>query len=250
MSPRPAATPHPDQADWSDVILYFEEEHRQGEHVAVCGVNGSGKTLLLLELAKVRASRVAKDGRPSRVVVLVTKPRDDTVDEQLQGWPHITRWPPEYGQEHVIVWPTYKDPHTVRQRQAKVFGPLLRTIFAEGGQTVVIDEVATFSDPPPEGLGLRALISHYYSDARSNKLTMMGATQRPSHVPRSMWSESDWLVIFALYDHDDLRRIREIGGNTQAILDAVADLDEHECLFIHRRGSRLEMLTTQVELQR
>lgn len=226
----------------------FRTEHRQGEHVAVVGVNGSGKSVLLLELAKIRASRMAADDRPSRVTVLATKPRDSTLD--LLGWPVIKKWPPQHGQEHVVVWPAYGDPETVVERHRRVFRPLLRTIFLEGGQTVVFDEVAYFAERNPDGLDLATIVRQYYALGRSNELSAFGGTQRPAHVPRAFWSESDWLAIFPLYDGDDLKRVSEIGGRSQEILEAVSQLDEHEFLLIRRRGSRLQLFVSQVELER
>jgi hypothetical protein len=242
----------PSVVAWRELAAYFRDEHRQGDHVSVVGPTDSGKSLLLLELAKLRAQRSADDGRPSRVTVLVTKPRDRTVDRELAGWPRIRSWPPEYGQEHVIVWPHYGDPETAMARQRHVFGPLLRTIFQEGGQTVVVDELARFSDPQPDGLGLGGLVRQYYTDARSLDLTMMGATQRPTHVPRAVWSEPKWIGIFGIHDHDDLRRLVEIGGNTRAIIDVVGQLGEHEFLLVRRRGGagRMEMYVSKVKRAR
>jgi energy-coupling factor transporter ATP-binding protein EcfA2 len=238
--------PRVDRARWREVQELFYQEHRQGEHVAVVGVNGSGKSVLLFELAKLRARRRATDGEPSRVTVLATKPRDKTID--ALGWPHVKSWPPPANEHHVIVWPPYGDPETAVARHRRVFQPLLRRIFVEGGQTVVFDEIAYFTDGPPEGLALRHIVGQYYRLGRSNDLSAMGGTQRPANVPRSFWSESDWLAIFPLYDHDDLKRVTEIGGRSDELLAAIAELDEHECLFIRRRGSKLEMVRTQVEL--
>jgi hypothetical protein len=245
-------SPKPDVVPWPRLAAYFRDEHRQGDHVSVVGPTDSGKSVLLLELAKLRAQRQADDGRPSRVTVLVTKPRDRTVTELLAGWPVIRTWPPGYGQEHVIVWPAYGDPESAMRRQRKVFRPLLNKIFVEGGQTVVVMEVARFSDPEPAGLGLATVIRQFYTDARSMDLTMMGDTQRPTHVPRAMWSEPKWIAIFGISDHDDLRRLVEIGGNTKAIFEVVGQLDEHEFLLIRRRGGagNMEMYVSKVRRAR
>jgi hypothetical protein len=242
-----SSTARPERARWSEVAATFRDEHRQGDHLAVVGPTKSGKSVLLLEFAKLRAQRRASDGRPSRVTVLATKPRDRTLD--ALGWPRITRWPPGYGQEHVIVWPPYGDPETAPGRHRRIFRPLLSAIFVEGGQTVVVDEVAYFSDPPPDGLGLKSVINQYFTTARSNDLSIMGGTQRPRHVPRSMWSESEWLAIFHIRDHDDLRRLAEIGGNTKELIAIVGQLDQHEFLFLRRRGSRLELAVSKVDVK-
>src|SRR5258707_889299 len=84
------------------------------------------------QLAGAIGDRRADDGRPSRVVALGTKPRDRSLSAlRSAGWPVIKKWPPSYGQEHVIVWPKYGDPDTAKERQARVFRALLRQIFSE-----------------------------------------------------------------------------------------------------------------------
>ena len=239
-----AATP--DRLSWQELQELFYREHRQGDHVTVVGPTDSGKSVLLRELAKVRARRRAEDGNPSRVVYCATKPRDSTVDEL--GWPVVKKWPPAYGQWHVVVWPRFGDPEHEAARQARVFRPLLKTIFHEGGQTVVIDEVATFSAPPPDGMGLRSLINQYETTARSLDLSLFAATQRPRNVPLSVWSEPKWFGVFHIDDYNDLKRVREIGGRADDFDQFIANLDDHEFAFVHRRGARRDFFVSKVAL--
>ncbi len=236
----------PDRVPWSEVADLFYREHKQGQHVGVVGPNGSGKSVLLVELSKLRARRRASDGNPSRVTYLAAKPRDDTLD--LLGWPVGRSWPPGYGQWHVIVWPPYGDPETAAERQRRVFRPLLKTIFGEGGQTVVIDEIAYFTDRKPDGLDLAPVIHQYLTVARALDLSLFGATQRPRHVPRAFWSEPKWLGIFRIDDYDDLRRVHEIGGKREGLEQVVGELDDHEFLLIRRVGTKKELYISKVEL--
>ncbi len=246
MSRSPTASP--ERVAWHDVAETFYAEHRQGEHVATVGPNGSGKSTLLLELAKARARRRAKDGRPARVTVFGTKPRDRTLAEL--GWPQVTKWPPKLGEEHVIVWPKIADPLTRAERHKAIFLPLMQRIYAEGGQTIVIDEAAYFEERPPAGMGLRGLMATYWREARSNDLTLMAGTQRPRHVTRSMWSESYWLFVFRPEDEDDLLRVAQLSGHKQLLREIVPELDDHEFLLVRRRGTRREVVISQVDTRR
>jgi len=127
---------------WGEFSQMFLLEQKQGEHCAIVGQTGSGKTVLGLALCETIAGRKTKNGRPAHVVVLATKPRDDSLKEL--GWPIVKEWPPAYGQEHCIIWPKAGAASGRASRLRNVYHPLLDRIYSEGGQTVYIDEAAYF----------------------------------------------------------------------------------------------------------
>lgn len=215
----------------------FLEGHNQGEHIAIVGPNGSGKTLLGLELCKLVGSRMATDRRPSRVTVLAYKPRDDTMRQILppKEWPIIKKWPPGYGQEHCIVWVRGGSPSEAAKRQRAVFVPLIDMIYQEGGQSLYIPEAAHFERKPPDGLGMGGTMTELWSAARSNKLTVISDTQRPRFVTRSMWTEPAWVMIFPPDDEDDLMTVAKLSGRKVDVLRIAQNLGEHEFLCVRRQ---------------
>lgn len=229
----------------------FSQSMKQGEHVSLVGATGSGKSVCGIELCKLVAKRKARDGRPARVVVLADKPRDDTIMRlhTRDKWPIIKKWPPNYGDEHVIVWPKGGDPSQMHRRHRAVFLPLLEAIYQEGGTYVYIDEAAYFEDTPPSGLGMRGTMSQFWRAARSNKVSMISATQRPTHVSRLMWSEPSWLFVFKVEDEEDLKRVAQLSGDKMSVWRIVPQLGGHEFLCIRRqRGGEHALYVSRVSI--
>jgi energy-coupling factor transporter ATP-binding protein EcfA2 len=230
---------------WEPFAQTFAKAHRQGEHVAIVGQTGSGKTVLGLELCKIVGARKTRQGRPASVTILASKPRDDRL--AALGWPTIRSWPPSYGQEHSIVWPKARRPSTATRDMRAVFGPLLDAIYHEGGQAVYIDEAADFEDPLPTGMGLRGTMNRYWRTGRSLKLTLVAGTQRPRRVSVSMWTEPSWVFVFHIDDREDLKRVADLSGQRESVLELVPRLGGHEFLCVRRqRAGERELYVSRV----
>lgn len=253
-STRSRVDPSPIQIErwpWEKVCTYFAETHKLGEHVSIEGPTGSGKSTLTRALMVERGMRRAKDGRPTRIVGLVTKRRDSTMSALLTiGWKRITKledWPPAYGEEHTLAWPPPGDLRNRGVRQAPFFEGILSEVEESGNQIVWINEAATFSLARPEGFGFRSYLNVYWKDERSNHVSLVAETQRPCDVPRPMWSEPWWLFLFRPEDEDDLKRVAELSGNKRMVLEVLPQLDTHEFLMMRRRPERLAAIS-QVEI--
>jgi energy-coupling factor transporter ATP-binding protein EcfA2 len=229
-------TPEPPQVlPWDEFREMFYAAHKQGEHIAIVGPNGSGKTMLGLELCRIIGSRLAADRRPSRVVVLQYKPTDATVQKVIPDWPIIKKWPPRYGEEHCVVWPRGFAASRAAYRQRQVFAPLLDQIYSEGGQTVYVPEAAYFERALPNGLSLSGTMEQFWSTARSLKITLISDTQRPRNVTLLMWTEPAWLIIYKLRSKDDLKHVAGLSGREVDVYNVVPKLGDHECMVIRRQ---------------
>ena len=219
---------------WSEFAPSFlaawpENRNGHAEHLSMVGPTGQGKTTLALELLKERVRL-----RGASVVILATKPKDPTLSRL--GWPIIRTWPPGYGKEQVIYWPHFGDVRTAATRQRRAIEPVLADIFADGGRTVYIDEVAYFA----ETLKLDRVLKHFWGQGRSQNLLMVAGTQRPVMVPRAMFSECSWFVAFRTADEDELRRVGEIGGtDSRLIREAMRTLKPHEFLVCRTRTGEM-----------
>lgn len=218
-----------------EFLAMFAQAHKQGEHVAAVGPNGTGKTLLCLCFCKVIGARTADDRRPTRVTVLQYKPRDDTLQILGEGWREIDKWPPRYGEEHCVIWPKAKSASSAARLHRQVFGPVLDRVYVEGSQTIYAPEAAYFERKYPAGLGMTGTMEQIWSTARSNKLTMISDTQRPRMVTILMWTEPAWIIVFKLENRDDIKRVADLSGYPNEVWSIIPRLGEHEFMCIRRQ---------------
>ena len=196
---------------WSLLRPAFLNVWEAGQHLAVLGPTGSGKTVVSIDLLEGRAER-----RDAHVVVLGSKRRDAGLTEL--GWPIIRAWPP-YGKA------------STAKANKKVFTDALDEILEEGGWTVYLDEAIYFT----EQLGLRSLLDEYWNTARSSGITVVASSQGVSWVPKAMFSQQQWLIVFRLPSEELRADAASLAGDRRRFEPAIAALHEHEFLLIRTR---------------
>lgn len=237
-----------ERVGWADVRDYFADQFELGDHVAIAGATGEGKTETMLQLLREIAKRETVQGWPVAITAFEVKRRDTTMQKLLTSGEFrrirtLKEWPPHLAEARTVVWPAMGSAGTRGRQLAKLFGPILDEIERSGNQIVFVDEAAYFERPQPNGLGLGRFMENYWTTQRSNGVSLVAATQRPVRVSRSMWSEPSWLFIFALEDEDDLKTVasRSVGYKAE-ILATVPTLAEHEFIMIRRRPRSERMI--------
>lgn len=199
------------------------------EHVEIIGMNGSGKTYLLLKMLQDRMLV-----RNSHIILVVTK-RSDKVFALL-GWPIVRDIRELRKYRQCIYWPQTnligrqrKAFHEIRIREF-----LSRYWLPDSNRVIAFDEIAYIESLSPE---VKELIGMYWREGRSNGITVVAMKQRPQGVQRDMSSETWWTFAFVPKDHADAERFAELFGNKRDWLPVFEQMnpDNHEFLVRHTR---------------
>lgn len=196
---------------------------RQGEHVALIGPTGSGKTTLALAILELRRY----------VVALGTKPKDSTLEMLISrgGFKRYAKWERISTQlsPKRVLWPDAKSLHSAKVQQEQ-FKEALAHIYREGGWAVYIDELWFII----HHLKLELEVKTYLQQARALDISLVAATQRPAHIPLEVYDQSTHLFFWRDNDERNLNRISGISWlSADLVRHIVSRLERHEVLYIN-----------------
>lgn len=209
---------------WKQFFTKWTNEFDQGNHVTIIGPNGSGKTLVARELVSVRRF----------VVALGVKHKDPTFQELTEqfGYKRIVDWSKKGKSEKLALWPKTHNLETVNREQRRVFQRMFNDIYSVGGWTIWCDEARVLTDLSM--LGLRSSVQRMLVAGRSNNISMVCATQRPSWVPQEAYSEAKHLIIFRTNHIDDLKKVGSFNGvSSKEVVDKVGRLERYQFLHVN-----------------
>lgn len=207
---------------------------RQGEHFGLIGPTGKGKTTMQMALLPLHPY----------VVVTATKPADPTMDKlikygdyvRLEHWRRLN--PRDFPRR--VIWPNAKE-LSARTHQREVFLDAFERIYMEGGWTLSIDELWFFTAI----LGLETEVRIFILQSRSNNISLLMSTQRPSRVPLEVFDQSTHLMFWRENDRRNLDRIGEINARDASLVRAIVrELEEYQVLYVNTRTG--QMLRTRV----
>lgn len=207
-----------------DVFLSQHFDWETGEHVALLGPTGQGKTTLMNRILPLRKF----------VTVFATKPEDDSMEWLIrQGYYPMRRWqsldPKEYPKR--VLWPDATRLDS-RKIQYDTFKYALEKIFRERRWTVAVDELWYICNM----LKLNTEIKLYLLQARSLGISLVSATQRPAWVPVEVYDQSTHMFFWRDNDEPNLKRISGTAfRSAELVRFLVANLDKHQVLYHNTR---------------
>jgi energy-coupling factor transporter ATP-binding protein EcfA2 len=201
---------------------------REGEHTALIGPTGQGKTTLLTNLLPLKPY----------VTVFASKPRDESMDRLIRtGYYPIRKWesldPRKFPRR--VLWPDATTLDSDKTQKAEFHNAFAR-IYREGNWCVCIDELWFIIVK----LHLGEDIKTYLLQARALKISLLVATQRPAFVPLEVYDQSTHLFFWRDNDENNLKRLSGISfRSANLIKSVVADLDQYQVLYVNTRTGQM-----------
>lgn len=210
MQPPPHVQPQPREAAPS--------RWQVGEHVAVVGDTGSGKTFLMSRLVQMR----------QYVVVFRTK-ADDIV------FPGFVKARTVKALDHlydtrILLEP---EPHLQMRQGYELF----TKAFKHGGWTIVVDE-EWFVEAR---LKLTEYVETLLTQGRSLNISMVIGTQRPARISRFIISQCTHLFTFQI-EGRDLQTVKE--ATTPRLVEPINSLRGHDFVYYNRRSREVRIGNT------
>lgn len=212
---------------WEIFLEWFKDAWEPGQHIALIGPTGEGKTTLAVGILRSR----------KWVLALDPKGEDDTLSDS--GFVRITRLPlprrirndiAEGKPARIIVGgPARTNAEDAYNR--KLMAEAIDMVRGQGGWTLYCDEFQILSDREMFNLGKR--IERLLISARRNRTSVVTAYQAAAWVPKASTRQATFVVIWGTRDREMIKNVAEaMGREWRELAIAVDKLPQFFALVI------------------
>lgn len=232
---------------WDTLYRYLKTNFRQGDHVAVLGPTGAGKTHIALAVGDLRTYTILLACKPNDPLILDALargywlvPTDKLEIPYVDGKPYHPR---------VIYWPRLSakqrravGDHRVLEAERNMQAPRVKSALGyvrqNGHWSIILDEGTYIC----RDLHLQRDVDSALFQFRTLNASIILLGQRPSWMGRYALSQPTHLFLFNTNDREDRKALGDISGvDTKLVRDLVGGLSfkEHHFLYIDTREQRM-----------
>jgi hypothetical protein len=227
---------------WDEFLTWFARVWKQGQHVALVGPTGMGKSTFACGILDLR----------KYVLALDPKGGDSTLE--TSGYERMTQWPlPDK------VWDRISEGHPARfivgghsrtledrARLVVLLRDTLEGVFEARGWTVYADEFQLLADRKMMNLGKQ--VETLLIAARDKKITVLTSYQAPAWVPSAASRQATWVVLWPTRDVDVVKKLANVVGRDWRMLwSAMKALPPFHVLVVGRNPHEPIVITSAPE---
>ena len=205
---------------WSEFLDWVRQQWEQGEHWAILGGTGSGKTTFACHLLRSRRYVFAIDWKGGdKTLSSLGWDRITKLDHDHRGRPRLPQAQRDKLRKgepvRLLVGSTGRD-RASRARRRILIGELMELVNVQGNWTVFAPDLKTLSDARYGGLADDLV--EMLMLARDGGVSVITDWQRPSGVPREAGDQTTYLATAYTRDLDNVARLSEMMGRHRVIV--------------------------------
>lgn len=212
--------------EWPMFLKWFGSVWEQGQHVALVGPTGCGKTTAAVGICGLRRW----------VLGLDAKGGDSTLS--AAGWTSVNDWPPprkirqDIAEGRAARLVAGFSPRTIHDRTR--LRDFLRTVMEQAwvdrNWTLEVDELQLMADRKMMNLG--PLIEEFLVAARDRGVSVVQCFQAPAWVPTASTRQATWIGLFPTRDTTVIKSLAEKTGRPWHDLETVLhEIPDHHMLM-------------------
>jgi energy-coupling factor transporter ATP-binding protein EcfA2 len=223
---------------WNIFLDWFREVWKPGQHIALIGPTGEGKSTFAVGILQHR----------KWVLALDPKGEDDTLSSS--GFERITRLPLKRrtrqevaeGKPARLIAGGSSKTTAERLSLKKLMHEAVEMVRGQGGWTIYADEFQILADR--RMFGLDKAIEELLISARSNGTSVVAAFQAAAWVPKAATRQATYVVMWPTRDDNMIKAVAQAMGRPWRVLEAaVKELPPFHVLVIPKKISAPMVLT-------